>query len=135
MKLIEFNWHPSDRQLRQFGAIGLIALPAVGWIWGASSTVVAILACIGLALSFSGLLLPQLLKPVFLALTIVATPIGIVIGELALVLIYFGVLLPIGFAFRLVKRDALQLNLDRRRTTYWETKKQPATVESYFRQS
>ena len=33
MKLVEINWNPTDRQLRQFGMIALVALPALGWLW------------------------------------------------------------------------------------------------------
>ena len=41
MKLIEINWQPTDRQLRQFGVICLVALPALGWLWGGGTTIVA----------------------------------------------------------------------------------------------
>ena len=135
MKLIEFNWQPTDRQLRQFGVICLVALPAVGWLWGGGTATVALLGVIGLLLAITGMVLPTVLKPVFLALTIVATPIGMVIGELAMLMIFFGVFLPFGLVFRFVQRDALQLRLDRNRDSYWEAKKQPANTASYYRQS
>jgi len=135
MKLIEFNWHPTDRQLRQFGAICLIALPAVGWIWGGGATTVATLGVIGLLLAITGMVLPTVLKPVFLGLTIVATPFGMVISELAMLMIYFGVFLPLGLVFRIAKRDSLQLRLDGDKDSYWEVKKQPANIASYYRQS
>ena len=47
MRLIEFDWNPTDRQLRQFGVIALVVLPALGWLWGASGTVLATLASTG----------------------------------------------------------------------------------------
>ena len=135
MKLIEINWRPSDRQLRQFGIICLVALPAVGWLWGGGTTTILVLASIGLALALIGIAEPAILKPVFLVLTLVATPIGMVIGELAMLLIYFLVFLPFGLVFRLVQRDALQLRVDRKRKTYWQPKKQPQNVTSYYHQS
>ena len=135
MKLVEINWHPTHRQLRQFGAICIVALPVVGWFWGGGTTIVILLAAIGLALALAGLAVPQSLKPIFLFLMIVATPIGMVIGELAMLMIYFGVFLPIGLAFRIAKRDALQRTLDQQKTTYWQPKKQPANVASYYRRS
>jgi hypothetical protein len=135
MKLVEINWSPTDRQLRQFGIICLFALPLVGWFWGGGLTIVGWLGATGLACAFAGLVLPKALKPAFLALMIVATPIGIVIGELAMLLIYAGVFLPIGIVFRCARRDALQLKADRRATTYWRVKSQPGSVTSYYRQS
>ena len=135
MKLIEFNWSPTDRQLRQFGVICLFALPALSWLWGGGTTLVISLAVVGLFLAVAGLAAPVVLKPVFLAMTIVATPIGMVVGELAMRAIYFGVFLPIGLGFRIAKRDSLQLRLDQARDSYWETKKQPSNIASYYRQS
>ncbi len=135
MKLIELNWQPTDRQLRQFGVICLFALPALAWLWGGGTTIVMTLALAGLLLAVTGMAVPTVLKPLFLALTIVATPIGMVIGELAMLAIYFVVFLPFGLVFRLAKRDSLQLRLDQDEESYWEAKKQPANIASYYRQS
>jgi len=93
------------------------------------------LALAGLFLAVVGVAAPTILKPVFLALTILATPIGMVIGELAMLTIYFGVFLPFGLVFRIIRRDNLQLQLDRDKDSYWEAKKQPANIASYYRQS
>jgi len=53
----------------------------------------------------------------------------------SVLIIYFGVFLPFGLVFRLLRRDALQLELDRDRDSYWEPKKQPTSAASYYRQS
>lgn len=135
MKLVEVNWQPTDRQLRQFGWICLVALPAVAWLWGGGTTLVMTLALAGLVLAMIGLVAPAALKPIFLVLTIVATPIGMIMGELAMLIIYFGVFLPFGLIFRVIGRDALQLQLDREKQSYWEAKKQPTDIASYYRQS
>ena len=135
MKLIEFNWTPTDRQLRQFGVICLFALPALSWLWGGGTTIVVSLAVVGLFLAVAGLAAPAVLKPVFLAFTIVTIPSGMVMGELAMRAIYFGVFLPLGLSLRIAKRDSLQLRLDQNKDSYWETKKQPSNIASYYRQS
>ncbi len=135
MKLIEANWNPTSRQLCQFGVICAFALPLIGWLWGATSTVLGGLAGTGIVLAILGLTVPVVVKPVFVLLMLVAMPIGLVIGELAMLIIYFGVFLPIGFGFRLIGRDALQLTLDRDAETYWQPKRQPKDVASYYRQS
>jgi hypothetical protein len=148
MKLVEINWRPSDRQLRQFGLISLVALPLLGWwfcgrpgITGWTSRqqyVVGLLAVVGGLLGCVGTVRPQLLRPVFLAAMIVALPIGLVIGELSLLLIYFGLFAPLALFFRLLGRDALERKIDRQAVTYWSPKANPAKpkgVESYYRQS
>lgn len=135
MTLVEVNWKPTGRQLRQFGVISLVALPLLGWLWGGGAQVVAALAAVGLAIAVIGLAVPAAIRPVYLAMTLVAVPIGIVLGELAMLLIYFGLFLPIGLVFRLVRRDALERKLDRSAPSYWRLKKQPRGPASYFRQS
>ena len=133
--MIEINWQPTDRQLRQFGVTCLVALPILGWIWGGGAGIIVTLAVLGLLLAFAGMIAPVVLKPVFLAITILVAPIGLVMGEVAMLLIYFGVFLPFGLVFRIAKRDSLQLKFDKNRDSYWQAKRQPANIASYYRQS
>ena len=135
MKLVKINWNPSDRQLRQFALIALAALPLLGWLWSAGNlTVTWVAAVVGAALAALGLLCPRVIKPVFLALSLLAVPIGMVVSEVALALVFYGLLLPMGIVFRFIGRDALQLKFNRQARTYWQRKKQPADAASYLRQ-
>jgi hypothetical protein len=133
MKLVEIQWQPADRQLRQFGLITLVALPLVSWLWGGSPRVIAAMALAGCLVAVIGVLWPQRLKYLFVGLSVVAMPIGLVVGEMAMLLIFFGVFLPTGIVFRLISRDSLQLRSGGDRTSYWEDKPQPASLKSYFR--
>ncbi len=135
MKLIELNWSPSDRQLRQFGVVCVFVLPALGWIWGGSSLAILIFAILGITMAVAGFTQPKTLKPAFLTLMLVTSPIGILVGELSMILIYFGLFLPLSLAFRIMGRDALQLDRPDSATSYWQKKKQPTSVSSYYRQS
>ena len=136
MKLVEMNWAPTDRQLKQFGVIALVALPALAWFWsGGNLTAVSICGGIGALLAGVGLLAPRSLKPIFIGLCVLCIPIGIVVGELAMFLIYFGLFLPMSVLFRIMKRDRLQRKFDRQAETYWERKPQPSGAASYYRQS
>lgn len=135
MKLVEINWNPTDRQLRQFGAISFVALPGIARSWGGSPAVVVGLAAFGAAIAAIGWFRPQALKTLFVGLTIVAIPIGMIVGELAMLAIFFAVFLPIGLAFRLACRDSLRLKHDPKASTYWQAKRQPAGVAGYYRQS
>ncbi len=135
MKLVEMNWNPTDRQLKQFGLIALVALPALGWLWsGGNLTAVCLLGAVGGLLAGLGLLVPGSLKPIFISLSVLFIPIGIVIGELALLVIYYGLFLPMAILFRLINRDRLERKLDRQAETYWKPKQQPSGPASYLRQ-
>lgn len=135
MKLIETNWNPTNRQLRQFAIICIAALPLVGWFWGGQGETLIFLGLAGLLIGTTGILMPRVVKPLFLGLMIAAMPIGLLMGEVALLLIYFGVFVPIGLIFRILKRDALHLEIRRNADTYWQSKKQPGQAASYYRQS
>jgi len=135
MNLVQINWQPATRQLRQFGIISLFALPGIGWIWGSSPTGIAVLSVSGALLATIGMAFPSALKPLFLALTLAATPIGIVTGELAMLCIYFGLFMPLGLIFRMYRRDALERGLAPNEQSYWVKKKQPRNTASYYRQS
>ncbi len=135
MSLFKTNLQPTDRQLRQFGLISLFALPLLGWLWsGGNTTAIGVTAAIGAALAAIGLLWPKALKPVFLTLTLAAMPIGMAVGELTMILIFFGMFVPLGLFFRLIGRDALERKIDRHADTYWQPKKQPADAAGYLRQ-
>ena len=134
MKLVEINWSPTDRQLRQFGALAAVFLPGLTWLWGGSRTTIGWLLALGLAAAAVGWIRPRTLKPVFVGMTLAAIPIGVVVGELAMLAIYFAVFLPIGLVFRLMGRDNLRLKRERNATTYWLSKRQSAGVGSYYRQ-
>ena len=82
-----------------------------------------------------GFFAPMALKPIFVALMIVAAPMGMVIGELAMLAIYFGVFLPFGLVFRIIGRDALQRSICKQNATYWQSKAPPPSAASYYRQS
>lgn len=135
MRLIEINWNPSDQQLRQFGFVAMIALPLAGWYWSGVGTG-AFCAAIGAGVvaALVGLAQPRALKPAFVALCVVTAPIGMVVSEMAMVLVFLTVFLPIGIVLRLFGRDPLQRHIDRQASTYWEPKKQHSGPVSYLRQ-
>ena len=135
MSLVEINLKPTERQLRQFSMMFIFALPSILWIWGGNLGAILISALIGLVLAVVGSIFPVVVKPLFITLTILFAPIGIVVSELALFLIFFVVLLPIGISFRIVRRDDLNLKFEPDQPTYWQKKKQPQGVSSYYRQS
>lgn len=134
MKLIEINRNPSVRQLRQFAALCIIVPPLLVWFWGGSSQGIRIAGVIGLLSGIAGLIRPALIKPIFLLLMYLTAPIGIVMGEFILMVIYFGVFLPIALLFRISGRDALRLRDDSPAKSWWTVRGQPRSAAGYYRQ-
>ena len=142
---IDFNWNPSNRQLQLFGLVSIAALPTMGWLFAGPSLVdswqpfhlwlVGSLTATGILLAVTACWAPRYVRPIFLAAALAALPIGLVIGEIALIAIFVFVFTPMGIVFRLVGRDPLQRRIDRKRASYWTEKEPARDVESYFRQS
>lgn len=133
MKLIAIPWSPSTRQIRQFGVISAFAIPLFGWLWRTDTVASAILITIGIAIAILSFAMPSVVKPIFVGLMLAAAPIGMLVGELAMLLIFVGIFLPIGLGFRLIQRDALKLTIDKNARTYWQPKPTPENVASYYR--
>lgn len=134
MKLIEFSWKPSDRQLRQFGLCAAAVLAGAGSLFGSSnlSLVMALVVC-GLSVALVGLVRPRWLRPLFVAASLLALPIGLVVGEVMQWLVFAVVVCPLALLMRLVRRDSLQRNFDRDVPSYWQPKRQPTGLAGYFR--
>ena len=66
-------------------------------------------------------------------MTIVAFPIGWVVTQLVLALMFYGVLSPLAIVFRWRGRDALQLR-KRDRETFWVVRDKPTPPEKYLKQ-
>jgi len=104
----------------------------MGWLWRVDTSMLAILLMTGIVIAILSFALPNFVKPIFVGLTLVAAPIGLLAGELAMLLIFFGIFFPISLGFRMIKRDALKLTIDKNASTYWQAKRQPKGVASYY---
>ncbi len=88
----------------------------------------------GLVLAALALFKPRAVGPLFVALSLVTFPIGLVVGEITLLLMYWLVFVPVGVIFRLVGRDALNRRSGKHAATYWKAKHTTGTIERYFHQ-
>ena len=132
--MIAINFHPGDRQVRVFGLTSQVALPLAVALWTRGSLpAIVYAAAIGGLLLAMGVAWPRGLRPLLVAVNVVTAPLAVVIHDLVLSLAFFLVIVPLGLVFRLFGRDPLQLKLDRFAATYWQPKRQPRDVRSYFR--
>jgi hypothetical protein len=136
------NWsdlprNPSPRTLRQFGLLGLLILGGLA-AWRLAShgpgPGAAVLGVVALLLGILGLAAPRWLRPIFVGWMMLAFPVGWLLSQLALALVYYGVLTPIGLALRATGRDPLALRKPPDARSYWVPKSTPHDVRRYFRQ-
>jgi len=114
------NWHPTVREIRQFGLVLWVGFTLIGagifwkghltpaqWIW-AVTTGIAVLSWIA----------PTAARPFYWAWMGIGLIIGSVMSRVVMALVFFGILTPVAIYFRLIKRDALGLRRTDR-PTYW----------------
>ena len=132
--MLQINWRPDNRQVRIFGLTSLLSCrwpPRVGT--RGALPAVACAAAIGGLLAATGMIWPRVLRPLVVAVNVATAPLALVIHDLVLSLAFFLVVVPLGLVFRLFGRDPLQLKIDRKVSSYWQPKKQPRDMRSYFR--
>ena len=133
MALVEIDWEPSPRKLRQFG-VGLLVFaavlgalllrrgrPAGNWVLG-----------IGAALGLLTLAAPAAGRWVYKAWMSVAFVMGTAMSWLLLALLYYGVLTPLAVVFRLLGRDELRLR-QAKGDSYWTPIAMPEDKSSFER--
>lgn len=143
--LVEINWNPTQKMLRDFGLIGLIACPvlagilywfahlSVNWLPHLSNGACIVIAAFGIFLFIASRSSLTLTRWIFIGLTVFGAPIGMAVGVVVLGIFFFGLLTPIGLAFRLAGRDPLRLRPDPNRTSNWQPHTQIHDLKRYFR--
>ena len=137
MQWSDIQLDPPRRTLRQFAGLSLVVFGGLAcWGYFAKGRVTssAVLATLAIAIGLPGLVRPRLVRPVYVGSMILAFPIGWAVSRVLLATLFYGVVTPMGMAFRLSGRDALYLARQPGRATYWMPKPAPADLRSYFRQ-
>ena len=135
MILIDINRNPTARQLRQFAAATTIMLPLVTWCWTRGTAPTLIALAVASLLAVVSVVRPATIKPVFVALSLLTWPIGVVISELVLVTLYFLVFTPAGLVSRLLRRDPLMLKPRSDTASTWTSRTRTPDADDYFRMS
>jgi hypothetical protein len=136
MSLIRINHHPSSRQLQVFALAWLVFAGLLGWSQWAQGRAAAAIAC-GVAAAgvpVIGAAWPEGLRRLYLGLSYVTYPIGLVVSSLVLVVLYYAILTPIGLILRICRHDPLHRRFDRQSASYWQQRPGRREPDSYFRQ-
>jgi hypothetical protein len=145
-KLVEINFNPDLKMLRQFGVIAFVGfgiLAALAYyeklifsfgLGESRMTVVTAFAVLGsVALLFS-LVAPKANRLLYVGLTLLAFPIGFVLSYVIMGTLYFLIIGPIAVVMRLFGRDSMHRSYDPNAPTYWSEPSPPRDKESYFHQ-
>jgi hypothetical protein len=145
-KMVEVNFSPDERTLRQFGWIALVGfgfVAAIAWfevlifrfgLGAAKPWVVGICAGLALASALFSLVYPKANWPIFVGISLLTYPIGFVLSYLILGTLFFLVIGPVALLFRLTGRDPMHRRYDPQAASYWVDFHPPRPKESYFRQ-
>lgn len=146
---MKLDLRPPRRILDQFAWAALLLLPLLAallrwryelpmpWVYG--------LCAAGALIGAAQLLVPLLARPlapaaervvtrpVYVVLTLVTFPIGFVISQVLMALLYYLLITPIAWCFRLLKREVIGLRPDAKRASYWVVRGEPRDAKSYFK--
>jgi hypothetical protein len=138
MPLMEVEWHPRGRQLRVFGVSGLaasiLAALVLHFVWGLAAPWMLVVVAAGAAIFACSLISPVATRVLYVGLTLVAMPIGIVVSFILLAAFYFLLLTPLAIVFRLIGRDSLCRRYEPDAESYWVDHKQNESMERYLHQ-
>jgi len=139
----EVNWSPNLRERRKFALSLVIGFPCIavvllvvgllrgkGWNFPLAGTV----GGGGLAVGLILLALPQIARPIYVAWYFVACCIGLVVGNLALGIVFFVLVTGLGLLMRAFGRRPVRKTFDKRATTYWQDAEQVDDPNQYYRQ-
>ena len=133
--MLDINWNPSRRELRQFAGIWLPAFAAfagaVIYRSGGIATAIVIWA-LAAQIAVIGVAAPQRIKPLFVGWMAIAYPIGWTVSHLVLGVIYFGLFTFVGLLMRLFRYDPMDRSTGG--TTYWRARTERPDAAAYFRQ-
>ena len=136
--MISIQWNPERKQLRQFAGIWFPAFCAlVGWSIARKTGHwhdVEMGWIVAGAISIAGLIVPPIIRPVFVGLILLTYPIGWVVSHLLLGAIFYGVVTPIGISLRLTGHDPLQVKAPLG-NSLWKSSVGKTDPARYLRQS
>lgn len=148
MAMIEVNWNPDRRQCRVFGLASLVVFGALGgWAFfrhsifgfglaaGAGQVTGLVLCLLGLACGVLALIAPRALRWLYVGLSAVTLPIGLVISNVLVAVLFYAVFTPTALFFRLIGRDPLHRKFEPGTRTYWTPRKPRADIRRYFHQA
>jgi len=139
----EVNWRPDRAGLRAFGRSLVIGFPIVAVVYLVGGRVLAgawqpmvptLLAGSGAGLGLIFVAVPIVARPFYVVWYALACTVGLVVSNTLMVVVYYGVVTPVGLGLRILGRRPLVVAPDRDASTYWDPVAPAGDRARYFRQ-
>ncbi len=137
MALVNINWNPTNRELRQFGTMLLVFFGVVGAVVYSKTGSLQVASYVWIPAGLAGLLglaVPQAIKWLFIGWIVAAFPIGWTVSHLLLGFLFYFVITPIGLLMRVVGYDPMKRKFEPDASTYWVKRDPLSEPARYFRQ-
>jgi hypothetical protein len=137
VKWSDISTNPGEKTLRQFATAWLVFLLAAGlhqFFAHGHHRIGLTLGLAAVSIGALGLVKPAAILGLFVFCLRVTFPIGWVVSQLMLLLMFYFLITPVALIFRLKGRDPLARKPAPGRTTFWVRASPPQDVRSYFRQ-
>jgi hypothetical protein len=136
MALLDINWNPGRRELKQFALLWIAFFGLVGAyiLWAKPSWPTTYVLWGVASLGIVGYILPRAARPIYVLWMALAMPIGWCVSHLLLLSVYYLVVTPIGLLMRLFGYDPMNRRFDRSATSYWTNHDPSAEPARYFKQ-
>jgi hypothetical protein len=144
--MIEIDWRPDRRTLRQFGFIavgGFGFIAAIAWFevlifsFGLGEARPFVSGGFAALAAVSGLLsivYPAGNLPIYMLISALTYPIGFVLSYVIMGTLFYLIISPIGLLLRLFGNDPMERRIDPDADTYWVDAAAARPRESYFKQ-
>ena len=137
MQWSDIPFQPDRKTLRQFAGLWLVFFGGMA-LWQAlvrgHAEPGALPRRLALVVGLAGLTRPEWVRLIYVGWMVLAFPIGWTVSQVMLLIMFFGLFMPIGLVFRLIGRDPLHRARRPGVESYWAPKPAPADVKSYFKQ-
>jgi hypothetical protein len=145
-KMIEINFSPDEKTLRQFGWIALVGfgfVAAIAWfevlifsfgLGAARPWVAGIFGGLGLLAALFSLVWPKGNKAIFVGLSVITFPIGFVLSYLVMGFLFYVLIAPVAIFFKLIGRDPMHRGYDLDAPSYWSEPRAKRPNADYFKQ-
>jgi hypothetical protein len=138
MAMLEVNWNPSRKELKQFAGIwfplACAVLCGVLYRWNVRVGVISAFASIAAVVAVVGYFIPAVSRAVYVGWMVAAFPLGWTISHLVMGLVYYVLITPMGLIMRWCGRDSMGRTFDPGRDSYWVPRTPPKDKQQYFRQ-
>jgi hypothetical protein len=137
MKWSEISSTPTTKALRQFATAWLVFFLAFGihqYLLRERHALGMVLGVLAIVVGILGLIKPSAIRWLFVGWMKLAFPIGWLISQFMLALMFYVIITPVAVFFRIRRRDLLCRKASPERASYWTPKQTPQDVRSYFRQ-